>query len=115
MATRRAAGTCLTGGAATYPGRRIFSRYFQRASCTPRSTERALELRSRHARSTTGRPLHARVDLGYVETDGKLLQLTPRLFEVGYSYLAAWSGRKGCGVAAGSAYGVSTARPTSLP
>jgi IclR family pca regulon transcriptional regulator len=40
-------------------------------------------------RATARRLLHTLVDLGYVETDGKLFQLTPRLLEVGYSYLGS--------------------------
>src|SRR3954447_4137176 len=40
-------------------------------------------------RATARRLLHTLVDLGYVETDGKLFQLAPRLLEVGYSYLGS--------------------------
>lgn len=40
-------------------------------------------------RATARRLLHTLVELGYVETDGKLFQLSPRLLEVGYSYLGS--------------------------
>jgi IclR family transcriptional regulator, pca regulon regulatory protein len=40
-------------------------------------------------RATARRLLHTLVELGYVETDGKLFHLSPRLLEVGYSYLGS--------------------------
>jgi IclR family pca regulon transcriptional regulator len=40
-------------------------------------------------RATARRLLHALVELGYLETDGKLFQFSSRLLEVGYSYLGS--------------------------
>lgn len=40
-------------------------------------------------RATARRLLHTLVELGYFETDGKLFHLSPRLLEVGYSYLGS--------------------------
>ena len=43
------------------------------------------------ARATTRRFLHTLVDLGYAGTDGPEFWLTPRILELGYSYLSSLS------------------------
>lgn len=43
------------------------------------------------ARATTRRFLHTLVDLGYAGTDGSDFWLTPRILELGYSYLSSLS------------------------
>ncbi len=43
------------------------------------------------ARATTRRFLHTLVDLGYAGTDGSEFWLTPRILELGYSYLSSLS------------------------
>jgi IclR family pca regulon transcriptional regulator len=40
------------------------------------------------ARATVRRFLHTLIELGYVATDGRAFRLTPRVLELGYSYLA---------------------------
>nr|WP_187361160.1 IclR family transcriptional regulator C-terminal domain-containing protein [Phytoactinopolyspora mesophila] len=40
-------------------------------------------------RAAARRFLHTLVDLGYVRTDGRLFALTPRVLELGYSYLSS--------------------------
>lgn len=43
------------------------------------------------ARATVRRFLHTLVELGYVATDGRVFRLTPRVLELGYSYLSGLS------------------------
>jgi len=40
-------------------------------------------------RATARRFLHTLVELGYMRTDGRLFALTPRILQLGYSYLAS--------------------------
>ncbi|MDF1478304.1 IclR family transcriptional regulator C-terminal domain-containing protein [Leifsonia sp. H3M29-4] len=57
----------------------------------PRMTLSELAVRTELTRATARRFLHTLVDLGYVTTDGRTFQLTPRVLELGYSYLASLS------------------------
>jgi IclR family transcriptional regulator, pca regulon regulatory protein len=42
-------------------------------------------------RAATRRFLHTLADLGYVRTDGRLFELTPRVLELGYAFLSSLS------------------------
>lgn len=55
---------------------------------TPRMTLSDLAARTGLTRATARRFLLTLVELGYVSTDGKLFELTPRVLELGFSYLS---------------------------
>jgi IclR family transcriptional regulator, pca regulon regulatory protein len=55
---------------------------------SPKMTLSELAARTHLTRATARRFLHTLVELGYVGTDGKLFELTPRVLELGFSYLS---------------------------
>jgi IclR family pca regulon transcriptional regulator len=57
----------------------------------PRMTLSELAARTDLTRATARRFLHTLVELGYVTTDGRNFQLTPRVLELGFSYLSSLS------------------------
>ena len=57
----------------------------------PRMTLTELAARTDLTRATARRFLLTLADLGYVATDGKLFSLTPRVLELGFSYLSGLS------------------------
>jgi IclR family pca regulon transcriptional regulator len=57
----------------------------------PRMTLTELAARTDLTRATARRFLLTLADLGYVVTDGKLFSLTPRVLELGFSYLSGLS------------------------
>jgi len=57
----------------------------------PRMTVSEVAARIDLSRATTRRFLLTLADLGYVATDGRTFQLTPRVLDLGFSYLSALS------------------------
>jgi IclR family pca regulon transcriptional regulator len=55
----------------------------------PRQTVSDVARETGLTRATARRLLLTLVELGYVRTDGKLFELTPRVLDIGYSYLAS--------------------------
>jgi IclR family pca regulon transcriptional regulator len=58
---------------------------------TPRLTLSEVAQRSRLTRAAARRFVLTLLALGYLETDGRLFQLTPRVLDLGYSYLSSQS------------------------
>jgi IclR family pca regulon transcriptional regulator len=54
----------------------------------PEQTVTELAAKTQLTRATTRRFLITLVQLGYVETDGRVFRLTPRLLELGYAFLS---------------------------
>jgi IclR family pca regulon transcriptional regulator len=57
----------------------------------PRMTLTEIAAQTALSRATARRFLHTLVEVGYVRTDGRTFELTPRVLELGYSYLSALS------------------------
>ena len=57
----------------------------------PRMTLSEVAERTGLTRAAARRFLHTLVGLGYVSGDGRLFQLTPRVLELGFSYLSGLS------------------------